>query len=202
MLMPDKHSLIKPLLLAINRQIEAKTPAVKLCEELEDKIISINIKNTSHHFDVIIKSKEFQLHPIPNEYHVKISGSLLSFVNLARKDSKDAIIDGSINFDGDVGVGQKYQKLIGLLKPDIEEELSHFVGDIMANNFSSFARATKRWAINSKNTFDENIAEYLQEEIRIIPNKLEFNNFSKKISELRDDVERIEIRIKNSLNSR
>ena len=43
MLMPDKHSLIKPLLLAINRQIEAKTPAVKLCEELEDKIISINI---------------------------------------------------------------------------------------------------------------------------------------------------------------
>ena len=160
------------------------------------------IKNTSDHFDVIIKSKEFQLHPIPNEYHVKISGSLLSFVNLARKDSKDAVIDGSINFDGDVGVGQKYQKLIGLLKPDIEEELSHFVGDIVANNFSSFARATKRWAINSKNTFDENIAEYLQEETRIMPNKFEFNNFSKKISELRDDVERIEIRIKNSLNSR
>ena len=72
----------------------------------------------------------------------------------------------------------------------------------MANNFSSFARATKRWAINSKNTFDENIAEYLQEETRIMPNKFEFNNFSKKISELRDDVERIEIRIKNSLNSR
>ena len=60
MLMPDKHSLIKPLLLAINRQIETKTPAIKLCEELEGKIISINIKNTSHHFDVIIKSKEFQ----------------------------------------------------------------------------------------------------------------------------------------------
>ena len=108
--MPDTHTLIKPLLVAINRQIEAKTPAVKLCEELEDKIISINIKNTSHHFDVIIKSKEFQLHPIPNEYHVKISGSLLSFVNLARIDSKDAVIDGSINFEGDVGVGQKYQK--------------------------------------------------------------------------------------------
>jgi len=202
MSMPNKHTLIKPLLLAINRQIEAKTPAVKLCEELEGKIISINIKNTSHHFDLIIKSKEFQLHPIPNEFHVQISGSLLSFVNFARKDSKDAIIDGSINFDGDVGVGQKYQKLIGLLKPDIEEELSHFVGDIMANNISSFARATKSWAINSKNIFDENIAEYLQEEIRIMPNKFEFNNFSKKISELRDDVERIEIRIKNSLNSR
>ena len=50
MLMPDKHSLINPLLSAINRQIQTKTPAVKLCDELEGKIISINIKNTSSQY--------------------------------------------------------------------------------------------------------------------------------------------------------
>ncbi len=146
-------------------------------------------------------SNELCIHPTPHEHDVQITGSLLTFVSLLKNNPEEAVRDGLINFDGDVGVGQKFQKLMGFIKPDLEEELSFFVGDIAANGIGKFSSKTKRWISRSKNILEENISEFLQEERKILPSKYEFNNFTKDLNILRDDIERIEIRIKQTLQN-
>ena len=90
---------------------------------------------------------------------------------------------------------------MGLIKPDLEEELSFFVGDITANGIGKFSSKTNRWISRSKNILEENISEFLQEERKILPSKYEFNNFTKDVNTLRDDIERIEIRIRQTLQN-
>ena len=193
--MIDKLKISKGILSKINSQITTRTSAKKISQELEGKILSIQIKNTSHFFNVIMISNELNLHTNKENFDVQISGSLISFTNLLRDNSSDALRDGSIGINGDVAVAQKFQKLFEMIKPDIEEELSHVVGDVMANNIVKFSKKTGVWMINTRDILQENIKEYLQEEIKLMPSKYEFNFFSKEVSKIRDDIERLEKKI-------
>ena len=193
--MIDKLKISKGILSKINSQITTRTSAKKISQELEGKILSIKIKNTSHFFNVIMISNELNLHTNKENFDVQISGSLISFTNLLRDNSSDALRDGSIGINGDVAVAQKFQKLFEMIKPDIEEELSHVVGDVMANNIVKFSKKTGVWMINTRDILQENIKEYLQEEIKLMPSKYEFNFFSKEVSKIRDDIERLEKKI-------
>ena len=193
--MIDKIKISKSILIKINSQIATRTSAKKISELLEGKILSIHIKNTSRFFNVIMNSNELNPHTIRENYDVQILGSLISFAKLLRNNSSDALRDGTISINGDVAVAQKFQKLFAMIKPDIEEELSHFVGDIMANNIVKVSKKTGDWIQNTKDILQENIKEYLQEEIKLMPSKYEFNIFSKEVSKIRDDIERLEKKI-------
>ena len=193
--MIDKIKISKSILIKINSQIATRTSAKKISEQLEGKILSIHIKNTSRFFNVIMNSNELNPHTITENYDVQISGSLISFAKLLRNNSSDALRDGTISINGDVAVAQKFQKLFAMIKPDIEEELSHFVGDIMANNIVKVSKKTGDWIHSTKDILQENIKEYLQEEIKLMPSKYEFNVFSKEVSKIRDDIERLEKKI-------
>ena len=190
--MITKSNILKKLLNGINNQIKKRTSARKISDQLEGKVLSIRIKNTSRDFFVIMKSNVFDFHQDSKNYDVQISGSLISFANLLRNKSSDALRDGSISINGDVGIAQKFQKLFLMIKPDIEEELSHFIGDIMAYNIVKFSDKAGSWMQNTKDVLDENVTEYLQEEIKIMPSKYEFKIFSKEVSKIRDDIERLE----------
>ena len=120
---------------------------------------------------------DYAVHQILTEFSTSLTGS------------------GTININGDVAVAQKFQKLFAMIKPDIEEELSHFVGDIMANNIVKVSKKTGDWLLNTTDILQENIKEYLQEEIKLMPSKYEFNIFSKEVSKIRDDIERLEKKI-------
>ena len=193
--MIDKLKISKSILTKINSQIATRTSAKKISEQLEGKILSIHIKNTTRFFNVIMNSNELNPHTIKENYDVQISGSLISFSKLLRNNSSDALRDGTISINGDVAVAQKFQKLFEMIKPDIEEELSHFVGDIMANNIVKVSKKTGDWIQNTKDILQENIKEFLQEEIKLMPSKYEFNIFSKEVSKIRDDIERLEKKI-------
>ena len=193
--MIDKIKISKSILIKINSQIATRTSAKKISEQLEGKILSIHIKNTSRFFNVIMNSNELNPHTIRENYDVQILGSLISFAKLLRNNSSDALRDGTISINGDVAVAQKFQKLFAMIKPDIEEELSHFVGDIMANNIVKVSKKTGDWIQSTKDILQENIKEYLQEEIKLMPSKYEFNIFSKEVSKIRDDIERLEKKI-------
>ena len=193
--MIDKLKISKSILVKINSLIATRTSAKKISEQLEGKILSIHIKNTHRFFNVIMNSYQLNPHTIKENYDVQISGSLISFAKALRDNSSDGLRDGNISINGDVAVAQKFQKLFAMIKPDIEEELSNFVGDMMANNIVKVSKKTGNWLNNTTDILQENIKEYLQEEIKLMPSKYEFNVFSKEVSKIRDDIERLEKKI-------
>ena len=82
-----------------------------------------------------------------------------------------------------------------LARPDPEEELSRWIGDLPARRLSQFAAAALAAARRVRRTAGENIAEYLQEEGRDLVNKTELEEFLRGVDHARDTADRIEARL-------
>jgi|TARA_B110000914_G_scaffold83573_1_gene73652 ubiquinone biosynthesis protein UbiJ len=187
---------LQPFINMVNRQIAEKTPAFDLSKELEGKVISMKIRDTEHHLDFIMIENKLQAVNDSDDHDVQITGSLLTFTSLIKNSPEEAVRDGLLNFQGDIGTGQKFQELMRYAKPDFEEELSRVFGDMAAQNIGKVNSKVSHWVKDSKNILEQNISEYLQEEQKILPSQYEFNKFQVAVNKLRDDVDRIEIKFK------
>ena len=187
---------LQPFINMVNRQIAEKTPALDLSKELEGKVISMKIRDTEHHLDFIMIENKLQAVNDSDDHDVQITGSLLTFTSLIKNSPEEAVRDGLLNFQGDIGIGQKFQELMRYAKPDFEEELSRVFGDMAAQNIGKVNSKVSHWVKDSKNILEQNISEYLQEEQKILPSQYEFNKFQVAVNKLRDDVDRIEIKFK------
>ena len=96
---------------------------------------------------------------------------------------------------GNAEIANQYRELFMLARPDPEEELSRWIGDIPARRLSEFARHAFAWARRARRTAGENIAEYLQEEGRDLVNQTELEEFLRGVDELRETFDRIEARL-------
>ena len=115
---------------------------------------------------------------------------------------KSAIRSGDVELTGDAATAQRFQRLLELARPDLEEELSRFIGDVAAHRIAEFARGVGNWAREVRTTMGGNIREYLQEESRDVPTQYEVDRFTRDVGTLRDDVERLAARLQRIENSR
>ena len=92
--------------------------------------------------------------------------------------------------------------MLSLAKPDIEEELSGFIGDAAAHQLGEVARGLGKWGREASATMGANIREYLQEESGDLPTRIEVERFGNDVNELRDAVDRAEARLKRLLENR
>jgi ubiquinone biosynthesis protein UbiJ len=98
---------------------------------------------------------------------------------------------------GDSDVAQKFSELLGLLRPDPEEELALLVGDAPAHHLGRLARAAAGFAQQAARTTVTNVAEYLAHERRDLVPKAEGRQLLDGVDALRDDVDRFEARLEH-----
>jgi ubiquinone biosynthesis protein UbiJ len=191
------EAALRPIVSLINRNISESTPARELCAELSGTIVAVRVRDTalSAYFlvqddalDIVTSSSE--------EPDVVITGSIITLARMAGQAGEVAIRRGSLDLNGDAETANQFQQLLSFAKPDIEEELSGIVGDVAANRLGELARGVGRWGKSARTTMGANIREYLQEESRDAPSRYEVDNFAADVNTLRDDVDRIEARIK------
>jgi ubiquinone biosynthesis protein UbiJ len=96
---------------------------------------------------------------------------------------------------GDAEIANLYRELFMVARPDPEEELSRWIGDLPARLLSEWGRRALHLARRVHRTAGENIAEYLQEEGRDLVNKTELEEFLRGVDELREMTDRIEARL-------
>jgi ubiquinone biosynthesis protein UbiJ len=114
---------------------------------------------------------------------------------MLRRSRSGAQSRSSIQIKGDAEIADRYRELFVLARPDLEEELSRWVGDPPARQISQLARSLRSWASRARRTAGENIAEYLQEEGRDLVTKTEMEEFLRGVDGARDTLDRIEARI-------
>ncbi len=196
------EAALRPITNVLNRNIQAITPARDLCMTLDGTVVAVRVRDTALAAYFIVHEDLLELTTdSEDEPDVIISGSLVTLARMAGQSGESAIRDGSLDLSGDAETAHDFQRLLGLAKPDFEEELSGVVGDIAAHRLGSFARSLGRWGREARSTMGANIREYLQEESRETPSRYEVDRFTKDVSTLRDDVERIEARL-NLLTSK
>jgi ubiquinone biosynthesis protein UbiJ len=111
------------------------------------------------------------------------------------RESADQLFSGSVQIDGDSHLAQAFGDFLSGLNIDWEEQLSKLTGDVIAHEIGNVARGFLGWAGEQRLTMEQNLQEYLQEEIRLTPSRLEIDPFLQEVDRLRDDVERLEARI-------
>ncbi len=124
-----------------------------------------------------------------------ISGSPSALLRLLTGGTGRANGRRAAQIRGDAEIANSYRELFVLARPDLEEELSRFVGDMPARRGVQLARQGLAWARRAGRTVRENLAEYLQEESRDLVNRPEFEEFLHGVDEVRETADRIEARL-------
>jgi ubiquinone biosynthesis protein UbiJ len=101
-----------------------------------------------------------------------------------------------VEIHGDVETGQLFKSILDEMEIDWEEQLSHLTGDVIAHQLGSVARRTRKIFKRSRKTLEQDISEYLQEELRLLPARIEAGNFSTDVNLLRMSADRLDARVK------
>lgn len=188
------EALLRPFVALVNRQIKSTTPARELCANMTGKVIAIRVQNTALAMFFEIGADALNIaSDYDDEPDVSLSGSLLSLASLATGEA--AIRSGAVEIRGDAELAQSFRELLQFGRPDLEEELSAFIGDAPAHGVGDVARRIGAWSRDARDTMRQNISEYLQEESRTVPSRHEVEAFQRDVDALRDDVARLNARM-------
>jgi ubiquinone biosynthesis protein UbiJ len=190
------EAVLQPVASILNRNIRETTPARELCDKLDGAVVAVRVRGTALATWFIIDDGQLQLATdYDGEPDVLISGSLLTLARMTGDAGLEALRDGSLELTGDTHKAERFQRLMTLARPDVEEELSGVIGDVAAHRLGAMARGVASWGHEARATMGANLREYLQEERRDVPSRYEVERFAADVDTLRDDVDRLEARI-------
>lgn len=187
---------LAPLETLLNRNIAASATARTLCQRLQGKTLALHVQGLP--LSVYCRSLGDRMELGTSHEgtpDTTLKGTPLAFMRLVGPQPEAAIRAGSIHIEGDAEVAQTFSELIKHARPDLEEELSHLIGDVAAHQLGTTARSLLDFTRRAAATFAQNLSEYLQEEGRDVPSRTEAEEFIADVDKLRDDVERLEARI-------
>ena len=206
--MPATSAWLATAEAAFNRNIAISTPAAALAKRLEGTSLQVEVSGMAPVRATVCGGRlalladdaatEVGAGSLPA--NAVISGSAPALLQMMRGSTPSGVpssqIRSSVQIRGDAEIAKLYRELFAAARPDLEEELSRWVGDMPARHLSLLAKSVRTWARRARRTAGENIAEYLQEEGRDLVTKTEVEEFLRGVDSVRDAVDRVEARLK------
>lgn len=181
-----------------NRYLALDPDAGTRLQPLDGRTIALELRG----FDLVVCLRIADGHvsvvPEPDtEADTTLRGTPLGFARLGLGgDSTDTLFSGEVSISGDVEAGQAFKAVLDELDIDWEEQLAGLTGDMVAHQLGNAARTAGNWLRQGGTTLEQNLGEYLQEELRVTPTRIEIENFIADVDRLRMDLERLEARIR------
>jgi ubiquinone biosynthesis accessory factor UbiJ len=179
----------------INRCIDSSAEALRLARRLEGTSLQVDIEGLTRIRASAHRGRLALLAGDDSGADAVISGSLPALLRLLEGGASREPGQAAAQIRGDAEIANRYRELFKLARPDPEEELSRWIGDLPARRVSLIARRALEFARRVRRTAGENIAEYLQEEGRDLVNRTELDEFLRGVDELRETADRIEARL-------
>ncbi|HEX9773388.1 MAG TPA: SCP2 sterol-binding domain-containing protein [Steroidobacteraceae bacterium] len=180
----------------LNRNVAESRRAQALCRQLDGRAIELEVRDTP--FRLYMEARDGRIALADRretETDARLSGTPLSLLALAGPGAEGRLRSGTVRIEGDAEVAQRFRELLEQARPDVEEELSRVIGDVAAHRIANFARGFLDLGRRATDSLATSAAEYLQEEGRDLPVRIEVDEFLKDVDRLRDDTERLEARI-------
>ena len=200
---PDrKAALDQTLVTAVSRMLNellhSDDNAMQKLQQLDGQIVAICVRDTSLVAYARACIDGIQLvHSHEGEVDVRVTGSTADFIAYARASKRgDSIGAGRIEISGDLATAQSVQALLSELQIDWEEILSRYIGDIGAHQAGRLVRAVTAWGTDAAVRLEQDIAEYLQIEARVLPTRRDAERLGRAVFILADDVDRLEARVR------
>lgn len=104
-----------------------------------------------------------------------------------------------IELEGDIKLVQSFSQLLKDIKPDLEEKLSLYTGDIVAHSVVQGAKDLGCWVKKQAKKHENHLAQVLTEEWKIAPPPLEVAFFCDQVDGVKSQVEVLESRLNKLL---
>ncbi len=193
---------IKPLLIntfetALNKYLSLDEDIDLFLQPLTGKVIAVTL---------LPFNETLYLCPTPHRIQIidqyaetadtTLKGSLPAFglMGLSSTPAR-AFFSGEVTIEGDLNLGRHFQQLFAQLDIDLEEQLSHYTGDIIAHKIGFFFRSVNNWQQESVNSLKLNVTEFLQDETQDTPPAPEIDIFTQQVDQLKEDFDRLNARV-------
>ena len=184
----------------LNHHINGSSTAQSQLRALEGRTLLVNVKDVNFKFclkaeDAYLRINEISENDAERDMTSSISGTPITFLRLIRASTANELRASEATICGDTETIEGYSELLRLARPEIEEELSYLVGDVLAYELSDMARRLTKWGNRAIKSVAMNTSEFIQEESSHLPPRIEVERFNREVEVLREDMDRTEQRI-------
>ena len=201
--MSERDWLARAVEGAVNRYLETDADAARTLRPLEGRVIGVALEGAGVellvHFvaeGVLVRRARVDEEGEAPAPDVHIRGTPLALARLAREGGNDPTLGGQVRIHGDIDVAQRLSRALAELEVDVEELLSRVTGDVAAHQIGRAVRGVGDFAARARSGFERDLGEYLSEEAALTPRREELEQFGADVDVLRDDVERLEQRVR------
>ncbi len=196
-------TLLRTLETAINQWLKLDPACAERLGKLQGRCIGIELRGTGMMFYMLPGAHGLRIRTHTDQpADTVLHGTPLAMARLGMGgDIGKSLFSGDVTITGDVETGQAFREILDDMEIDWEEQLARFTGDITAHQIGRAAGHAGRLLRNGRATLEQDLGEYLQEELRVLPARVEVENFSTDVDTIRADVDRLELRIRRLLDS-
>jgi len=187
-------SLLKPIALALNTALAQDPETQAKLDQFEQRCIAIHIKDFNQTINTTVENQQLRL-TTDNEQtaDLTITGSAMTLLTLGAH--PDNLFSSKIDIHGDVQFAKQLRDILEGFDFDWEQQIARVTGDTLSYPIAHGIRQIADWTKNTHQSMQENTAEYLREEARILPDKSQIKDYLAEIDTLRADFDRLEARI-------
>ena len=180
----------------LNRGLPRSPRARELCRELQGHRVGVEVTGFTRWLVESTGETLKLTRDSTTAAEADLAGGPLSLMALAGSTPEAVLQRGDVQIRGDAELAQKFRELTLLLRPDVEEEISHVIGDGPAHQLGRFARAAFGWGEKAASTTVRNFAEYFAHERQDLVPRAEADQLLKGVDQIREDVDRMDARIR------
>jgi ubiquinone biosynthesis protein UbiJ len=181
---------------ALNRALLLSLPSRAALAELDGCVFALQC--TSPEIDVYLhpgveRIRMTGIHQGP--VTTRIKGEAADFTELATsRDPTATLINGGLEMEGNSAPLIELQKILANLDLDWEAPLVSTLGDVAGHQLAEVLRRTFAWGKQATSSLTRQLEEFIHEEARISPPRLEVEDFYRDVQELDLQVDRLESR--------
>lgn len=180
----------------VNRYLRLDLEAPQRLKKLAGKSVRIEIQGFAIIFYIVVTDQQIEFTTQAYSADITMRGTPTALLGLLKSRHAVQIRDTStLNIQGDIQIAQQLQALFVGLNIDWEEYASQWIGDAAAYQLFNTVRKLRHWVKRTNVNMRHNFVEYIQEEMRYFPPRAELEDFYQAVDHVRDDTERLTIRI-------
>src|ERR1700727_507039 len=130
----------------LNRNIAASTRAAALAKRLEGTSLQVDVDGITRVRTTCLGGRAALLAGDDSPADAVISGSAPALLQMFRAGMPSAQTRLSVQIRGDAEIANLYRDLFAAARPDLEEEMSRWVGDMPARHSPLLRKAGGPWA--------------------------------------------------------
>ena len=184
---------------AVNRYLGTDPATGARLAGLDGRVVALTLRGLDMTLVFRVEGRRIALVDEPDVApDTVLTGSPLGIarLGLGRGNATDTLFSGQVEIAGDVETGQAFKAVLDAIEIDWEEQLARFTGDVLAHQLGNAARHAGSWLDHARLTLERNLSEYLQEELRVLPTRIEIENLIEDIDRLAMDADRLEVRLR------